>query len=1132
MENPTCGNGIKGLNEQCDWKQSSADIEKACQTPYPNIVNASCNGECKCTGCGNGILEPGEMCDGTEVASGVQDCTSCYLCRCKHQPPAACSCTGKLCTLGSHCDAAQNCACVPNINVPACPIGSECKVNSDCTDPAKPVCAGCKCSGWPTVSCLKLLNQECYNDATCEQNKGPGSTCDLSNCKCTIPQPQPCTKKPGQECYNDAICGQSKGPGSTCDLSNCKCSTPPAQPCTKKQGQECYDNATCEQSKGVGSICDLSDCKCTPPGSQSCTKKPGQQCYNDVTCEQNKGPGSTCDLSNCKCSTPLPQPCTKKPGQECYNDLTCENLNGAGSTCDPNLCTCSKVPILIACKNKPNPECTDDAACVAMNGAGSTCNPTLCTCSKGPILIACKNKPNPECTDNAACVAMNGAGSTCDPNLCTCSKVPILIACKNKPNAECTDNAACVAMNGAGSTCDPNLCTCSKVPILIACKNKPNPECTDDAACVAMNGAGSICDPTLCTCSKPPPVIGACPANAECDPTVQPTTCGNGMQCDQLTCMCTPICDKDLLDPNDPLNSTCKDDLFCLTNGIGNTCNTSGNPPTCKCSSICSQNNQPMPLSEMECSIGVSCANPFKTCKDCKCQDICGDAVVQPGTSEECDMAGMTPQNWVHYWQKLYHDCGNDPSKGVLMGCTPQCKCDWLQTSCMNKIGVQHPNCSNTVDCWPGEKCDSLCRCVPDQSACAGKECASGTDCKDDEFCNLTKCECEDIADIPEKEKIPDAIPTHVAESFDVPYDDCMVYPLTFSSDEQKVFYEQANAQVQAATHRTDSPLVETEQQALAICRFGGATIPAQGNPASAQQIKDLKGIQLPDAANNLSPYIVIQDSGSKLLDVQKFMNYVQLTEPLQLLPVAGTADAQIVKGMMVDLASSIPQGVVPMSDASVTYDQGNVVLNNAFKYNVFSITPGQTYTISTAGAPSAQIVAKAEDLPPGTGVAVHVAQIFIQPAGAPFTAPEGYEGLKPIEERKLSLPALIAELQAKVTPDTTPPSEIYTGITNWEPNLNYQFTIIQGIHTAGDVSAEAAAQKAMSLKAQSAGTSGMALKKQFALFGGLPSENIGQGCKCSFTNAAATAGDAIPLVMLLLAPLAGLVVRRVRRRK
>lgn len=200
-----------------------------------------------------------------------------------------------------------------------------------------------------------------------------------------------------------------------------------------------------------------------------------------------------------------------------------------------------------------------------------------------------------------------------------------------------------------------------------------------------------------------------------------------------------------------------------------------------------------------QCEIGVPCVNG-KVCTNCACTVIgfCGDDIVDPLRSEECEQNGDCPAGSVCSLQcqceATQGECGNAVLEGseqcesghscpagqicnnCLCSAPPRCGNSALEyleeceidvlcpnnETCVNCIcrapgvcgnGVLETNeqCENTAQCLTGQTCDrGTCRCqgeahdyCGDAVLAEGEECEMNAPCTEEgKNCNLTTCLC------------------------------------------------------------------------------------------------------------------------------------------------------------------------------------------------------------------------------------------------------------------------------------------------------------------------------------------------------------------------------------------------------
>jgi hypothetical protein len=155
--------------------------------------------------------------------------------------------------------------------------------------------------------------------------------------------------------------------------------------------------------------------------------------------------------------------------------------------------------------------------------------------------------------------------------------------------------------------------------------------------------------------------------------------------------------------------------------------------------------------------------------------------------------------------------------------------------------------------------------------------------------------------------------------------------------------------------------------------------------------------------------------------------------------------------------------------------------------------------------------VANSGPIPQGTGVAIHVMRIRLEPAGTPFTAVEGYETLKPIEQRILDLPTVKSQLMSRRQGDAPLRCKDFMDLT-WESNLNYQLVLAQDVY---------------SVKSQ--GMPATTKELPFTFLGSSPMMMSagGGGCSCDMSGRATAEEAVLPWLLVAAMILLGLGARR-----
>lgn len=614
-----CGDGHLDLAELCDTAIAAAE-PGACPSKCPNenpcnrvqLEGSGCLTQCKTyviadlepgdgccpmgadansdadcpTGCGNGIVEAGETCDGLETCPSSATCVSANPClramvvgdaascsaTCVMQPVEEClagdGCCPSACSSDTDNDCSASCGngvvdvaagelCEPMSFTQACPLACD-DGNSCSVDYFTGSALNCNlsCTSVPTL--LPFSGDQCCppgananNDRDCQAICGnrvvePGERCD-GRC----PTRESCND--GNPCTVDGIAGDGCNVMCTHTLINAAIGGDGCCP----TGANANNDSDCQPSCGnrvreLGELCD-GDC---PTTAASCVDD------NNV-CTVNVVTGTGCQR---QCSNQQARAgdadgcCLDKMTMNSSTDPDCPGLCGnmridSGETCDP-------------C-----PACVDSDPCTKDEVTGDKCNQTCShTQLTGRAADGCchdgdTSDDDPDCTNAPKPVCGNGrveTGEDCDGDcppcddgkVCTtdtrvamcskeCDHTPVRPNLRNidgccPMGSNANEDADCEPMcpNGAietGETCDP----------CVAC---PAP-----GKCMRIVQSGSIatcdlkCDEAPIT--APAPGDSCCPpgANANTDSDCMPR-CGNGevergeecdedsSTCDQATC--------------------------------------------------------------------------------------------------------------------------------------------------------------------------------------------------------------------------------------------------------------------------------------------------------------------------------------------------------------------------------------------------------------------------------------------------------------------------------------------------------------------------------------------------------------------------------------------------------------------
>ncbi|MBU1219944.1 DUF4215 domain-containing protein [Myxococcota bacterium] len=460
----TCGDDILAGSEVCDTNQLNG--QDCTDYGFTNPAGLACNGLCSgyitggCSAaCGNGTIEPGELCDqgGGNTANG-DGCDS----NCQPESGWTCSGTPSVCTTTcgdgiragtEQCDGAQ--------------FGTATCIDYGYVNPGSLTCNACVIE---TSSCVAV----CHNNVTepgetCDD--GPANSGDGDGCSAA------CQVETGWDCDIAAIpttcvehCGDNLVVGTeTCDG-------------TDLDGQDCTDHGFSDAS---GLACNT-DCDgyittgCSPTCNDSILE-PGEGCDDGPA---GTGPGDGCDAS-----------CQVESGWNCDNSSM------------PSVCTtvCGDGTII-----NPPEECDQGSGNVA-NGDGCDSN---CLIETGWLCSGTPSACIPDCGDG-----MLIGGETCDGTLLNgqdCTNFGFADTAGLACNGACDgyDVAGCNAVCGNG-VIEPTNGTdpaegCDQGSGNVA----PGDGC--DGSCQVE--AGWTCDnttpPSVCSCND----NTACANGYECDP--------------------------------------------------------------------------------------------------------------------------------------------------------------------------------------------------------------------------------------------------------------------------------------------------------------------------------------------------------------------------------------------------------------------------------------------------------------------------------------------------------------------------------------------------------------------------------------------------------------------------------------
>jgi hypothetical protein len=238
---PACGNGVLNPGEQCDGTNLGS---ATCAARGFAGGTLTCSPTCtlvttQCTSCGNNVIDSGEVCDGTALGSGT--C-------------AALGCSGGALACNATCSGYNKAGCT---GCPTCNGNGTCEAGENCTS-----CSG-DCRGGTTAGAA------CGN-GTCEAGNGE----DCLSC------PSDCNGVKSGRSSARYCCGDGSGTGpipcsdTRCTAKSRKCTDVPVLPTSY-----CCGNSTCESGENC-SLCAL-DCG---GADEICTNGVDDNCNAKIDC--------------------------------------------------------------------------------------------------------------------------------------------------------------------------------------------------------------------------------------------------------------------------------------------------------------------------------------------------------------------------------------------------------------------------------------------------------------------------------------------------------------------------------------------------------------------------------------------------------------------------------------------------------------------------------------------------------------------------------------------------------------------------------------------------------------------------------------------------------------------------------
>lgn len=532
-------------------------------------------------GCGNGVLEPGEDCEGNQWAAGKNVCPSgttgspvCDPQTCKAVTTGHCfvpisTCGNNLLDAGEECDIINGSA-QWILGKGVCPVGMN----------GAPQC----------VQCHEVTDNYCsVNVETCPSSCTNGCNADGT---CKAPEcPSSCTNG----CNADGTC---KPEGNDCAaLGYEACDTPNAEKCLDDTThavciEGCWMTETCPAAKQQK--CDVGSGKCVADcvahGYEACSEENAQKCVdgkNYAICVDgcwmtDACPGNqTCDAEHkaCvfDCAAAGYQACSaqEEGTAKCADENTLEvctsgcwmptDCSSSGESCDAEAKQCVADCAshgLEKCDVPENTEkCLDDntlAICVDGCWMTDICSDYGKTCKASANSAACEASQELGCRDNILvteekgkivefdCTSVNGI---CDP---------ATKECQNAQSISCDGTVLTVKDNDKSYAYDCALdgkgCHKEVGCYNDYCEGKSRMRCTDgvcsvletcDAECIEQMGYKNVAE-TVCTCSEAQADATRCLDSGTMVMCIEgqwvEEICGAGMSCQDGECKEASLC--------------------------------------------------------------------------------------------------------------------------------------------------------------------------------------------------------------------------------------------------------------------------------------------------------------------------------------------------------------------------------------------------------------------------------------------------------------------------------------------------------------------------------------------------------------------------------------------------------------
>ena len=510
-----------------------------------------------------------------------------------------------------------------------------------------------------------------------------------------------CSQHAGDPCTGGGECADQ------CNEAADNCYDPAGTACTD-DGNPCTDNqcdgaGTCAANNNTDSCDDNLFCNGTDTCSGgSCSQHTGDPCTGGGECNQ------TCDEGNDDCFDPFGTACGDGTDNDCTDPDTCDGTGTCRANDEPLGTTCSDG---LFCTETD--ECDGSGTCVGTGdpcSGGGECNQT---CNEGTddcfdsFGTACGDPTDDDCTDPDTC---DGAG-TCQDN-----HEPLSTPCDDDlfctETDECDGSGTCVGTgdpcSGGGEcsqTCDEGNDDCFD-PFGTACGDPADDDCTNPDTCDGAGTCQANDEPLGTTCDDDL----FCTETDECDGGG--TCVGSGDPC-AAGGECNETCNEDNDDCFDPFGTACGDptDDDCTA------------PDTCDGAGTCEPNDEP---ASTPCDDGLFCTET----------DECDGGGTCVGSGDPCAAGGECNETCNEDNDDCFDPFGTACGDPTDDDCTDPDTCDGAG-NCQDNHEFATTPCDDGLFCTETDECDGEGDCVGFDDPCA-----SGGECN--ETCNEDTDDCFD----------------------------------------------------------------------------------------------------------------------------------------------------------------------------------------------------------------------------------------------------------------------------------------------------------------------------------------------------------------------------------------------------